>query len=218
MDLSKKHFVQVLFVGFAALQIYAQSPATFDHWSVKQLVEYHQQLRPQLQVLDVYKMLYQANLGVEHLLTDTAEVRRYLLNELATMDTTDRGEQLIERISTSDEIVRINLRPFRQLKLDPDKLIRVMFRSASETKPDTEGFSHDWSEFSSLVRYDFLEFPMKDVEEWDVRVAAGNLQPVHHSWQYSDSYKPAYRVVWRSVFESTFQTRDLEASTEERRK
>jgi len=175
-------------------------------------------LRPKIQVQDVYKLLYQANFGIEHLLTDTAGVREYLFDELATMDTTNHGEQLIERISTTDEIVRINLRPFKQLQLDPEKLVRVMFLSASETKPDTEGLYHDWNEFASLVRYGFLNFPGADVEEWDARVAAGKLQPAHHSQKYGELYKPAYRVVRRSVFESTFQIEDSEAAAEERKK
>lgn len=211
-------FAQALLVGFGALQIYAQSPAPSDHWGVLQLVEYHQQIRPRLQVQDVYKLLYQANFGVEHFLTDTAGVRKYLFDELATMDTTNQDEQLIERISPTDEIVRINLRPFKQLRLDPEKLVQAMFLSASETKPDTEGLYHDWNEFISLVRYGFLNFPMKDVDEWDARVSAGNLQPTHHSQQYMDTYKPAYRVVKRTVFESTFRNRDLGESTEGRMK
>jgi hypothetical protein len=218
MRLTGRYFVFALISGLATLQICAQTPEASDHWSVLELVEYHQHLRPQLQVQDVYKMLYQANFGVAHLLTDTADVRKYLLDEIGTMDTTIGGEQLIERISPTDEIIRVNLRPFKRLRLDPEKLVTAMFLSASETKPDTEEFYHDWNEFSGLVRFGLLEFPMKDLEEWNARVAAGNLEPAHHSEQYMQFYKPAYRVVRRAVFESTFQARDLEASTEERKK
>jgi hypothetical protein len=217
MDLSRRRFILVLLVGITALQVYAQSLAPSNHWSVLRLIEYHQQLRPKLRVQDIYKLLYQVNFGVEHLLTDTAGVRKYLFDELAIMDTTNHGERLIERISPSDDIVRINLRPFKQLQLDPEKLVQAMFLSALETKPDTEGLNHDWNEFLSLVRYGFLDFPMKDVEEWDARVSAGSLQPAHHSQKYGEPYKPAYRVVKRAVFESTFRDWDLRESIEGRR-
>jgi hypothetical protein len=218
MRLATEYCVIAFLSSLATLQICGQTPEASDHWSVLELVEYHQHLRPQLQVQDVYKLLYQANFGVAHLLTDTAEVRKYLLDELGTMDTTIHGEQLIERISLTNEIVRINLRPFKRLQLDPEKLVAAMFLSASQTKPDTEAFYHDWNEFSGLVRYGLLEFPIKDLEEWNARVAVGNLEPAHHSEQYMEFYKPAYRVVRRVVFESIFQARDLEASTEERKK
>lgn len=103
-------FVLWVIVISLLLQVGAQYQSYRHHWSVKQLVEYHQQLRPDLQVQDVYKILYQANFGVEHILTDTAGVRTYVLEELASMDTTDRSEPLLERISTSGEMVRVNLR------------------------------------------------------------------------------------------------------------
>jgi hypothetical protein len=218
MRLATEYFVIAFLSSLATVQICAQTPEASDHWSVLELVEYHQHLRPQLQVQDVYKLLYQANFGVAHILTDTAEVRKYLLDELASIDTTIHGEQLIERISPTDEIVRVNLRPFKRSQLDPEKLVAAMFLSASRTKPDTEGFYHDWNEFSGLVRYGLLEFPIKDLEEWNARVSSGNLEPAHHSKQYTEFYKPAYRVVMRAVFGSTFQARDLEVSTEERNK
>jgi hypothetical protein len=212
-----RYFLLTVLCSLATVRVCAQTPEASDHWSVLQLVEYHQHRRPQLQIQDVYKMLYQANFGVAHLLTDTSEVRKYLLDEFASMDTTIRGEQLIERISPTDEIVSVNLRPFKQLQLDPEKLVAAMFLSASETKPDTEEFYHDWNEFSGLVRYGLLEFPIKDLEEWNARVSSGNLESAHHSPQYMDNYKPAYRVVRRPVFESTFQEKDLEASTGEKK-
>jgi hypothetical protein len=218
MRLVGKYFVFAFLSSFVTLQGYAQTLPASDHWGVLELVKFQQHLRPQMQVQDVYKMLYQANFGVAHILTDTAEVRRNLLDELSTMDTTIHGEQLIERISPTDEIVRINLRPFKRLQLDPEKLVAAMFLSASETKPDTEAFYHDWNEFVGLVRFGFLKFPIKDLQEWNARVSAGNLEPAHHSEQYMQLYEPAYRVARRAVFESTFQARDLEASTEERKK
>jgi hypothetical protein len=218
MRLATEYCVIAFLSSLATLQICAQTPEASDHWSVLQLVEYHQRLRPHLQVQDVYKLLYQANFGVAHLLTDTAEVRKYLLDELASMDTTIHGEQLIERISPTDEIVRVNLRHFKRQQLDSENLVAAMFLSASETKPDTDEFYHDWNEFSGLVQYGLLEFPTKALGEWNARVTAGNLEPVHHSEQYMEFYKPAYRVVRRVVFESIFQARDSEASTEERKK
>lgn len=196
------------FIVISFPQSGAQAQFSRDHWSVKQLVEYHQQLRPDLQVQDVYKMLYQANFGVGHILTDSTGVRAYLMEELASMDTTDRSEPLLERISTSGEIVRVNLRPFKAMNLNPQALLQLMERSAAETRPDTLAFNREWNEFCALVRYGFLKFSLNEVEEWDARVSARVLQPVHHSQQYTRAYKPAYRVVRSSLFESTFTLKD----------
>ena len=208
MSLFRWYVVDVSLVGIANLLSYAQSQSTVDHWSIKQLVEFHQQFRPDLQVQDVYKILYQANFGVEHILTDTAGVRTYVLEELASMDTTDRSEPLLERISTSGEMVRVNLRPFKAMNLNPEALLQLMYRSAVETRPDTLTFYREWNEFVAMVRYDLLKFPLNDAGAWDARLTAGFLQPVHHSEQYTQAWRPAYRVTRRLLFESIFAIKE----------
>jgi hypothetical protein len=169
-------------------------------WSVLKLVQFHLSIKKNLAVQDVYKMLYQANFGVEHLLSDTAGVRSYLIEEMATMDTTLEEEALIERISTDGEVVRVNLRPFRKQNLDPELLIRAMFASAAAMKPDTLLFVRQWREFRDLVRYGLLNFPMSDVERLSATVEAGEIPPMHHSAEYKVANRPAYRVVLWRVF------------------
>ena len=180
-----------------------------ERCGVKRLVEFHQQHKKSLQVQDVYKMLYQASFGVEHLLVDTLSVRSYLLNELASMDTINRGETLLEQISTTGEIVRVNLRPFKALKLDPESLVQIMFRSARATTPDTALFQRNWEDFKSLIRYGLLNFPIEGLGEWESQLPSGVIAPVHHSTPYVEANAPAYRVVRCDIFESVFGNREL---------
>lgn len=66
-----------------------------EKWSAKKLVEFHQSTKPDLRVQDVCKLLYQANFGVEHVLTDAVSVRSYLMEELSAMDTTIQEEHCL---------------------------------------------------------------------------------------------------------------------------
>jgi hypothetical protein len=180
----------------------AQESDTSEHnpWSVKQLVEFHLSIKENLGVQDIYKMLYQANFGVEHLLDDSTEVRSYLLRELASMESTTT-DQLIERISVHDDVVRINLRPFKKQNLDPDMLVRAMYVSAAGTQVDTFQFVRQWNIFTDLVRYGLLFFPMDEVQKLSSKIEGGEITPLHHSNEYAKANRPAYRVVKRSVFE-----------------
>lgn len=196
-------------LGSLVLIIFVQSaPAKPDaesaRLSVKQLVEFHQLRHPQLRVQDVYKLFYQAAFGVEHILSDSSEVASYLARELASLDTATSDEPLFEQISLDGDVVRVNLRQFKALNLDPSLLVKVMFQSARETIPDTVVFNRMWNEFSSLVRFGFLKFPSDDIREWDARIESGNIPPIHHSREYSEANKPAYRVVRRGIFEAVF--------------
>ena len=175
-----------------------------EPWSVKQLVEYHRSIRQSLQVQDVYKLLYQANFGIEHMLSNRAAVLTFLQDELAPLDTLDINEPLLERISSTDEIVRVNLRPFKALNLDPSVLVELMIQSAEVTRPDTLMFYQQWSNFSGLVRYGLLDFPADILGEFDQRIAEGKFDPVRHSEEYETLNKPAYRVVRRDLFKQRF--------------
>ena len=185
---------------FSIHPTYSQS----ERWGVKRLVEYHQQVHPQLQAQDVYKLFYQASFGVEHILSDSAEVVQYLFTELASVDTPFAGEPLLERISLEDDLVRVNLRPFKALNLGPRLLVQVMAQSAHETNPDTILFYRQWNEFSALVRFGVLKFPLEDLNVWLATIEGGSVKPVHHSSKYSFAHRPAYRVVRRKLFEEVF--------------
>ncbi len=198
----------VLVLGILVAQpALGQSVGDPTPWSTKQIVEYHLSIKESVKVEDVHKLFFQANFGVEHLLTDTAGVRSYLLNELASIDTISHGEELVERISIRNDIVRINLRSFKALNLDPEMLVQAMFLSAAETKPDTMVFYRQWNEFHDLARDGFLRFPLDEVETWHKRVEAGDLRAVHHSEPYKKANSPAYRVVRRHVWEELMNTK-----------
>lgn len=194
----------VFVVGIVMPQAVEAQWTCGEMWGVHRLVEYHQRHKKSLLAQDVYKMLYQGSFGVEHLLDDTSHVKSYLLTELAKMDTADRGESLMEPVSTSGEIIRVNLRPFKKLNLDPASLVRVMVRSAEKTTPDTVVFRRNWVEFNSLIRYGMLNMPVEGMAELDARVASGDFSPVHHSKEYDEANAPAYRVVRCDLFESEF--------------
>ncbi|MBM2840364.1 MAG: hypothetical protein HW412_892 [Bacteroidetes bacterium] len=182
---------------------YAQSEFE-ERWGIKRLVEFHQARHPNLHVQDVCKLLYQSCFGVEHILSDSSEVAAYLTSELASVDSPLSGEQLLERISSENDLVRVNLRPFKALNLDPAALVKAMFQSARETIPDTLMFYRLWNELAALVKYGLLNFPVTDLKVWDEKVGGGTIQPVHHSAEYAAANRPAYRVVKRTVFDDAF--------------
>jgi hypothetical protein len=194
--------VSILALALHAQLIRAQTNPEPPRWSTKTLVEFHQQHHPQLKAQDVYKLFYQSAFGVEHILADSADVTAYLVNELSSIDTAIPGEPLLEQISLEGGLVRVNLRPFKALNLDPLLLVKVMFLSARETIPDTILFYRLWNEFSALVRFGILKSPFDDIKEWDANIAEGGIKPVHHSLEYSSVNKPAYRVVRRKAFET----------------
>ncbi len=187
----------VLSIVFSS-RFLAQTEAQF--WSTKKLVEHHQAIKDSLGPSDVYKMLFQANFGVEHMLGDRSAVRQYLQSEWERLDLTEiSGDSLIERISRDDIFVRVNLRPYKRLNLSPDTLVELMFRTVRETQADTTTFIRQWSMFVDLVRYGMVDFSINDVEALDARVMSGDFSPLRHSTSYRNANQPAYRVIRKDI-------------------
>jgi len=171
--------------------------------SLEELIRWHQRLRPDLEVVDVYKMLFQSVFGVQHILHDKA--KRYLEEELSTLEMQKSSDEpLIENISIDNVMVRVNLRPFKMRGLSSDKLFLAMVTSAKEPRGTRETFLKLWNRFKSLVEAGRLNFDRPSLEDFYRKVEKENYPPYHHSERYRRSYSPAYRVVKREVFKRIF--------------
>jgi hypothetical protein len=171
--------------------------------SLEELIRWHQRLRPDLQVVDVYKMLFQSVFGIQHILHDKA--KRYLEQELSTLETQKPyNEPLIENISIDNAMVRVNLRPFKMRGLSSEKLFSAMVTSAKEPKRTQKTFLKLWNRFKSQVEAGKLDFDESSLEDFDKKVKKENYPLYHHSERYRRSYSPAYRVVKKEVFKKIF--------------
>ena len=171
--------------------------------SLEELIRRHQRLRPDLEVVDDYKMLFQSVFGIQHILHDKA--KRYLKEELSTLEMRKSSDEtLIENISIDNVMVRANLRPFKLRGLSSDKLFLAMVTSAEEPKGTQEDFLKLWNRFKSLIEAGMLNFDKSILENFDRKVEKENYPPYHHSERYRRSYRPAYRVVKREVFKKIF--------------
>lgn len=159
----------------------------------------HQQteLYPELQIDDVYKLLYQGTLGIEHLLSDTTAAKNYLEHEWRGI-TADNTESLLEIISPDSQWVRFNLKPYKAAGGTTEAVWRAMRRSAN-IHGDKEIFLRRWHEFMSLVNKRQLPFDRAAVREFNKRMTAEQYPAAHHSQIYIERYQPAYRVLLRAA-------------------
>jgi hypothetical protein len=157
-----------------------------------------------MQVEDVYKLVYQAAFGNEHLMTDEGMARQYLLSELESVKADDT-EPLIERINIGPgeigqvagnvSLVRINLRPFKAGHLDPERLVDAMLASARAFHPDPNMFERSWQEVVQSATSGSLPWTADALREFAEARKAEGYPAIHHSDVYNTNYHPAYRVV-----------------------
>ena len=157
----------------------------------------HARRYPRWALEDLYKLAHQAAMGSEHAVIDEARAREWLMRELADLRS-GPDEPLLDPISADGLIVRVHLRPFARLALDPELLLAVFVRTAREFRGSTESIEESFSEAAKLAHEGLLAFGVPDVRSLVARMKAVGFPAVHPSAVFEAAYHPAYRVVARA--------------------
>lgn len=155
-----------------------------------QQVARHPRMAPE----DLYKLLYQAAMGSEHAVMDSAGVRAWMTDELATMGE-GAAEPMVDTIAPGGRVVRVHLRPWVAAGRSTDSLLHAFIATARSMPQDTLMLLRYLAVADSMV--DEGEFPFT-AGPWRAQEAsarAGGYRAIRHSAAYKAAYRPAYRVV-----------------------
>jgi hypothetical protein len=149
---------------------------------------------PQMQPVDLYKLLHQASLGSEHAVPDEAAVRAWLVRELAEMSDGPQ-EPIVDPISPGEEIVRVHLRPYMAAGGDPERLLAAFCRTAREFRGSKARLKESGEAVVQMAQEGLLPFASGALRELLHERKALRFPAAHHSRLYQALYRPAYRVV-----------------------
>ena len=155
---------------------------------IKENLRKHLEAHPQATEEDVVKFVFQAFLGVGHLVSSADAIQKRLENEMAQNPADDTEPQTEE---LSSRWVRLNLRPAKARGIAPEELAGRVYRSAQQPVPYTRQDAVDFCE--SLVLPAMDREKIKEVAE---RLLDESFLP-SHSQQYREACKPAYVVLLR---------------------
>lgn len=173
------------------------------------LIFYHQQTKKCFAVQDAYKLIYQAVFGIEHILDNHEAAKRYLAQELEAI-VAGEADELIENISPTGDVVRLNLRPYKLKHGNLDRLFQAMLYSAKQIKGSREDFLKLWRFFKHAVIENRLDFDSTELKAFDKKVQSENYPPMHHSPQYREANQPAYRVLNRQIAEQLLSSQNMQ--------
>ncbi len=164
------------------------------------LIQEHQKIKKNFELQDAYKLIYQSVFGIGHIIVNPASAWKYLELELEAVSAIN-DESLIENISITGEIVRLNLRPYKFRNGSIDQVFQAMLRTAIEISGSGEDFLKQWNDFKQAVVNGELNFDKKELKIFDDRVRTKNYPARNHSTAYKEANQPAYRVLKRGIAE-----------------
>ena len=179
----------VLLVAAILMISCAKKQSAFEKVMHTQLQRY-----PAIQIQDLYKLLYQAALGNEHLMTDSAMVHDYLIRELESIQASS-VEPLLEEISPDGEVVRLNLRPFKAREGDHRALFQAMMQTTRAFQKSPERLEHNWRDLEQMAKSGAIAFDAATMQSFFREMREKGFPAVHHSAVYEEKYAPAYRVI-----------------------
>ncbi len=142
---------------------------------------------------EAVKLLFQAVLGMDHLLADREAFARALEREWEALALPYPQERLLEPVHPGRKTVRINLRVSKGSAISARELISFLAE-----QPLVEG---SWDELEEVACWSVAAArrgripisPRGLEEQW--RRALDRGHPPHHSPHYRERVKPAYRLV-----------------------
>ncbi len=151
---------------------------------------------PDARIEEAYKWLYQAARGGEHAIRDEAEARRWLEKEWASLSAARPGELLVVLLRPDGALVRLNLRPFRDLGGSRAALLAAFVASARSFDPDPALFRAAWIALGK--RLEAHPTGLLTPAEWrrlDGSLREKGYPAIDHSEAFGNGRHPAYRVL-----------------------
>ncbi|HEX2276064.1 MAG TPA: hypothetical protein VHN13_02935 [Candidatus Tectomicrobia bacterium] len=149
---------------------------------------------PQMEIQDLYKLIFQASFGSEHAVGGFEVARRRLLHELHGLPHGPE-EPTADPISPDGRIVRVNLRPYLANGGDPAALLEAFVRTGREYCGAGATLRRYWRYAERMATVGPFAFAPEALQGFFAKIQAAGFPAMRHSPAYTTAYRPAYRVV-----------------------
>ena len=163
-----------------------------------EIIREHIRKHPIIELVDVYKLLFQAANGPKHILmhgVDYDEIKRQWDSAI------DVGEEPLEAISADGLMVRAHFAALKKKEVPLDNVMGALMYSVDGFQPRPELMIEWWKELKNLVETRALPLETSEYLELDEEFQQWGFIVKHHSQKFSEAYKPAYLVILKRYFE-----------------
>lgn len=178
----------------AALMLGCQRPEDATRVALTKMLEQY----PAATVQDVYKSFFQNHFGPGHLITDTAAVRAWSMQEIAETAADSVLNPYFEPTGADGRYVRVYLRCVNEGKITADQLLSAFLRSAQPVDESDSTWTKEWAGIAETAIE--LGFPAEEAVLEELGEAARLNHAVRHGDAYRNAYHPHYRIVRKEIF------------------
>lgn len=198
-NIMKQHFL-LFFISYFFL-IHLGFTQNFDQSRVEQAVIAHLNLYPKATLQDIYKSMFQAEFGAEHIISDTVAVTKYLTFELNNNDC--QSAIYYEPIGIDSAFYRVHLSVIKDGFISINDYLNAFLKGATEIS-----FNHiaqwkeKWTFIDSIIETMNLNLTNYEQDRKNIaQLLQSGKYAIHHSTIFAQTYQPHYRIIRRDIFE-----------------
>lgn len=159
------------------------------------LVTEHLHRRPAMEPIDLYKLIYQAVRGPEHLIASPETFIERLQAEWAGLEL-EPVDPLWEAIRPDGWLMRLNLRPYKSSGYLLNELVSACLETGQSRWGSQADLETIWGQFVLLSSQGaWPGVAHTQVLLFTERLHLSSFPSVHHSDSYRKLYQPAFRLV-----------------------
>ena len=161
------------------------------------LVISHLNRYPDMEVQDVYTLIYQGAMGAAYYSADAGGFEERLVKEFEETEE-DEKKPLWETIRPDGELVRVHMSALKARGGQPQALSTLCLWTASIFQGDKQDLLDGWDTFWRVCRDNRLsKFPEVEIFEFDEWIKKNKYPSIYHSAVFRNAYNPHYRLVRR---------------------
>ena len=166
-----------------------------DASNLLKLLQQHLEWYPRMELVDLYKLLYQGAMGLEHMVATRQEFARRLEAEFERL-TPNLEQRLLEPVRADQSLFRLNLHPFKSRFDRTDVLISLLLQTSKLMTGSKSELVDTWKDFTRLCEGGEMDaFQTEAVQQYGHWLEQEDFPTVHHSEVYRREYLPAYRLI-----------------------
>ncbi|MFH0946952.1 MAG: hypothetical protein V2A76_17295 [Planctomycetota bacterium] len=166
--------------------------------TLESLLEEQTSLYPLITEEDLYKLIYQATMGPGHMFMGRdSKLDIGLYEEMGKLDPSPAAEEpLFEILDPSNNLARVNLRPYLRGGGKASDLARAVARTAHEFRGDKDLFLVTLKAAGQMLDQLAVSFDREDLADHVIKMKEAGFPSGVHSERYALTYDPAYRLVY----------------------
>ncbi len=171
------------------------------------LIQAHLKRYPLLQMVDLYKLLYQSTLGNGHAITDSSEAQKWMQKDLMNLDKKPM-EPLVDTLGSCGRFARVYIKTFVEYGGNVQELMKAFLVSGQNYPPDSAAFFCALLTAHNMALNGKLPWSDNSLKKFINKQAQLHYPAVDHSVVYDSIYHPAYRVIAIELLPDLFKVND----------